>query len=180
MRKSLFFILLILALSGCQHVKQSIYSLHTKIKTVFHRQPNHMSLAHLAREKDQLVIVNKSEGLQGRLLVLKNITDRPILLTRNIKHQGASAGWSTTLKGGRYSALQVNSRRFVLMCAHPESLTASHTNCAKVLSTYWLPVKVHHKNDLASGSFWVSENQILANLYHKVLARGYTIMQDKG
>jgi hypothetical protein len=122
----------------------------------------------------RLTIKNAPHGDAMRLLLLGNVSSKQIIVDRFEKDPGADAGWLTPISPSKWSALNIDTKQFVITCNHEKGGTWDLLACQKVIKACWLPVKTH-KKDLLEGGFWVAENVPLSTLYQTIPKHGFTI-----
>lgn len=99
------------------------------------------------------IILNAELPKEGALVYLfQNNSKKSLWLDHPTKKMGASAGWSSYLRKGNWSALVVNRKDFSISCAVIQPGHADNLNCSQVISickpyqvavskrkgTYWL------------------------------------------
>ncbi|MCL4243651.1 MAG: hypothetical protein KJ002_00725 [Candidatus Dadabacteria bacterium] len=122
------------------------------------------------RHEDGQVILNPGAGDKESIFLLHNISDGTFQVTHPVKNPGASAGWTSEIGPGRWSAFAAGSEDFRLSCVQPVDGNMKTLPCEKVLAVCGLP-NPRMPSDL-SGSFWVSEDKELNALLEDVKSRG--------
>lgn len=116
------------------------------------------------------VILNPGAGDKEGLFLLHNASDAAFQVTHPVKNVGASAGWTSEIGPGKWSAFTAGSEDFALVCVKPEAGDVKTLPCEEVLKVCELP-NPEMPSDL-SGSFWVSEDKELNALLEDVKSRG--------
>ena len=117
---------------------------------------------------------NKNIILEGatdtHVYLIKNHTQKSIWLDHPGKHSGASAGWSSYLKPGDWSALLVEKHDFSVSCSVIAPGKMETLDCAQSLSVckpMHLAYTSHRK-----GTFWLVEGKPWKELLKGLQARG--------
>lgn len=110
--------------------------------------------------------------------LIKNISDQQLWLTHPNEDLGASAGWTSQLDAGRWSAihLEKNKEAFTLNCIETKPGREQQIPCRGVLIVCG-DAKMKAPDDLAS-SFWAGENLPFDELINHLKGRGFSIPQS--
>lgn len=116
------------------------------------------------------VILNADSGSQQGLYLLNNKSDSDYWVTHPVKDPGASAGWTSDINPGNWSAFTSNTAGFELTCMKTGQSSMETLSCEKVLRVCRVKDPVF-KPDM-SGSYWVSEDKPLQAVLDEIKGRG--------
>jgi hypothetical protein len=116
------------------------------------------------------VILNTDDQSSQGLYLLHNKSDSDYRVTHPVKDPGASAGWTSDLNPGNWSAFTVNIPGFELTCMKSGQSTMETLDCEKVLSVCRISNPVF-KPDM-SGNYWVSEDKPQGAVLDEIRSRG--------
>lgn len=122
------------------------------------------------RQEDGQVILNAGSADREGIFLLQNVSGAAFQVTHPVKNVGASAGWTSEIGPGRWSAFAAEGEDFALSCMQLTDGDMKTLPCEKVLKVCELP-DPKMPADL-SGSFWVSEDKELNALLEDVKSRG--------
>ena len=108
------------------------------------------------------------------LVMIHNLSNIDVWITHPMAvDPGASAGWSSRLQAGNWSALALAKGPFALSCIESRPGHEQQTPCAGILAIcQWSPVTMP-KNE--SGTFWAGEDMTLSALTAHVGSRGLVL-----
>lgn len=87
--------------------------------------------------------------------------------------KGASAGWSTKLDAGQWSALLLSNKKLAFQCVESQPGHEQTISCKDLIQVcHWVKTAVPSK---LNGSFWLSENKALKNVVSEVKQRGIVL-----
>lgn len=90
------------------------------------------------------------------VFLFHNISDKKIILNPVLNSPGASAGYTSTIDGGNWSALNLG-HDLTFHCAIHDDERIRYISCNQVLQIYHYPaVQFPTKNQ---GDFWIGENK---------------------
>jgi len=115
------------------------------------------------------VMLNPSSGKQS-LFILHSVSGETFQVTHPVGGGTASAGWTSEIDAGRWSAFAADSKAFKLSCMKPADGGVKTLPCDNVLKVCELP-NPEMPADL-SGSFWVSENKNREGVIAEIKSRG--------
>jgi hypothetical protein len=115
------------------------------------------------------VVLNPDSEKQG-LFLLHNISSETFQVTHPVGGGTASAGWTSEIGPGRWSAFATDSKAFTLSCMKPVDGGVKTLPCEDVLKVCELP-NPKMPADL-SGSFWVSEDKNAEGVTAEIKSRG--------
>ena len=116
------------------------------------------------------VILNTDSKSQQSLYLLNNKSDSDYWITHPVKDPGASAGWTTDINPGNWSAFTVNIQDFEITCTKTGQSSMETLPCEKVLRVCRITNPVF-KPDM-SGNYWVSEDKPLQAVLDEIKGRG--------
>ena len=120
----------------------------------------------------QLQLNNNGQPGQYYFL-LTNTSQAVVLLNRQFKTPGASAGWATQLSPGKTTILALNIPRFNLSCTAYRPPRIANVDCQSVLNVCTYPVQ---KNIV--GSYWLAENIEANQALDKFAQRNIKLMNE--
>ncbi len=115
------------------------------------------------------VVLNPSSGKES-LFLLHNTSGETFQVTHPVGGGTASAGWTSEIDAGRWSAFAADSKAFKLSCMKPMDGGVKTLPCENALKVCELP-NPKMPSDL-SGSFWVSENKNREGVLAEIKSRG--------
>lgn len=101
---------------------------------------------------------------------LKNISEYSIWIEHPGAKHSASAGWSSYLHPGKWSAILVNRKNFELRCAVIQPGKVKYLDCSKAISIC-APKEVKTKSS-RKGTYWLVEDKSWSDLLNQVEKRG--------
>ena len=109
------------------------------------------------------------------LFYINNLANKDLWITHPVTNPSASAGWTSQLQAGRWSALLVNKGPFTLACMKSIQGQEQKIPCEKAIAVcQWIKVKIPKT---ATSTFWVAENLPLDTLTPAVGSRGFLFYQ---
>ena len=115
------------------------------------------------------IVLNPDSEKQG-LFLLHNVSGETFQVTHPVSGGTASAGWTSEISPGRWSAFAADSKDFTLSCMQFVDGSMKTLQCEKVLKVCELP-NPKMPPDL-SGSFWVSEDKNAEGVVAEIKSRG--------
>lgn len=111
------------------------------------------------------------------VVMMHNISNTDIWISHPVSEPGASAGWSSRLQPGNWSALALNDKSFEIACIESKPGHEQQVPCASVLSIcHFLGVKT---TEQATSTFWIGENTELNSLNAQIGQRGFVITTNQ-
>lgn len=102
-------------------------------------------------------ILNKvPQSSASEIYLIKNKSTTPIIIDHTSKREGASAGWSSYLDPGRWSAISVSETRFNLKCMVVHEGKGQPGNCTDLIT---ICQPKHAKASKKIGNYWLTENK---------------------
>lgn len=124
----------------------------------------------LESENKNIILPGVEGKGSAKIYFVENISKESLWLDHPITQRSASAGWSSYVHAGKWSALIVNRKNFVLTCAIIKPGKVDYQNCGKAISIC-VPEKVVFDSK-RKGSYWLAENQSWEDLLKVVEKRG--------
>lgn len=110
---------------------------------------------------------------KSKLVFIHNLSNTDIWITHPVTNPSASAGWTTRLQAGNWSALALDKPLFVLSCIESRPGHEQQVPCEGVIAVcQWNKVKLPEN---AQGTFWAAEDKSLAALTAAVGTRGFVL-----
>lgn len=110
---------------------------------------------------------------QPGIFLIQNLSTGDIWITHPVSEPGASAGWSSRLEAGNWSALNADAKDFELSCIESRPGHEQQIACEGVIAVCnWSNVKLPEN---AKGTFWAGENMTLPALTAELGGRGYVV-----
>lgn len=107
------------------------------------------------------------------LVVIHNLSATDLWITHPVSDPSASAGWSSRLSAGNWSALTLDQQKFELSCIESRPGHEQQIPCEGVIAVCtWSKVKLPEKSN---GTYWAAEDQSLSNLLAQLGGRGFTL-----
>lgn len=107
------------------------------------------------------------------LVMIHNLSTLDIWITHPVSEPSASAGWSSRLQAGNWSALALDKKSFELSCIESRPGHEQQVPCAGLLAVcQWTPVTTPKSK---SGTFWAGEDMTLSALTAHVGSRGFVL-----
>jgi len=114
------------------------------------------------------------------LVMIHNLSNLDLWITHPLSEPNASAGWSSRLQSGHWSALALDKKAFDLSCIESRPGHEQQVPCAGLLSVcQWLNVELSNKVQGASGTFWAGEDLPLSALIAHVGSRGFKVPSSR-
>ena len=121
-----------------------------------------------------LVVPKESVLLKTKeplLVLVHNVSSGDLWITHPVTEPNASAGWSSHLETGNWSALVVDKAAFELSCIESKPGHEQQVPCAGVIAVCeWHKIKIPSR-----GTFWAGENMTLAALTSHLGNQGYVL-----
>lgn len=107
---------------------------------------------------------------KSTLVMIHNLSNTDLWITHPVKEPNSSAGWSSRLQAGNWSALALNKKSFALSCIESRPGHEQQAPCAGLIAAcQWANVKMPKKQ---KGTFWAGEDMTLSALKAHVGSRG--------
>lgn len=106
------------------------------------------------------------------LVLVHNLSNSEIWVTHPVTDPSASAGWSSKLQGGNWSALTLQSDTFELSCIESKPGHEQQVPCAGLLAVcQWSGIKM----PTGDGTYWAGEDLSLTALKEHLSGRGFVL-----
>jgi hypothetical protein len=106
------------------------------------------------------------------LALVHNLSNSEVWVTHPVADPGASAGWSSKLQGGNWSAMALQNDTFELNCIESRPGHEQQVPCAGVLAIcLWQATKM----PAGEGTYWAGEDMSLAALTAHLGGRGFVL-----
>ena len=117
-----------------------------------------------------LVIVPASKST---VTMIHNLSNTDLWVTHPVSDPGATAGWSSHLQAGNWSALVLNDEKFELSCIESRPGHEQQVSCSTVLAVcQWPATSLPQKT---SGTSWAAEDMALSPLIAYIKRRGFVL-----
>ena len=104
------------------------------------------------------------------VVMIHNLSKHDLWMTHQA-NEGVSAGWSSKLTSGRWSALAMTKSLFNLSCIESTPGHEQNIACSEAIAAcVWSPIKMPENS---SGIFWAGENRSLSTLIAYIERRGF-------
>lgn len=114
---------------------------------------------------------------KSKLVFIHNLTNTDLWITHPVAEPSASAGWTSRLQAGNWSALAVDKPPFVLNCIESRPGHEQQIPCEGAIAVcQWSGVKIPGNEQ---GTFWAAEDKSLDALTAAIGARGFVLPAAK-
>ncbi len=113
------------------------------------------------------------QAKKNKLVFINNLSKSDLWITHPVTDPSASAGWTTRLQAGNWSALAVNQGPFVLNCIESKPGHEQQVQCEGAISACQFK-DVKSPAD-GQSTFWVAEDMALPALTTAVGGRGFVL-----
>ncbi len=120
--------------------------------------------------RDSGIILNPGSKSGQSLYLLNNTSESDFWITHPVKDPGASAGWTSNLDPGNWSAFTANIPDFELTCTKTGQGSLDNLPCRKVIQMCRISNPAF-KPDM-NGNYWVSEDKPLEAVLDEIRSRG--------
>ncbi len=105
--------------------------------------------------------------------MIHNLSDADLWVTHPVAEPNASAGWSSHLQAGNWSALVLNNEKFELSCIESRPGHEQQVACSTVVAVcQWTATSLPEK---ASGTYWAAEDMPLSPLIAYIKRQGFVL-----
>lgn len=120
------------------------------------------------------LVLNNGTGGELNLYLLNNISEDTIYMNHEPKdNPGASAGWSTELAAGNWTAISISEENFAFTCGKMVPGRFQEVPCSGELDVCKFTKAGF--SEKAKGSYWVSENKTLDATLETIKSRGIEV-----
>jgi hypothetical protein len=114
---------------------------------------------------------------KSKLVFIHNLSNTDLWITHPVAEPSASAGWTSRLQAGNWSALAVDKPPFVLNCIESRPGHEQQVPCEGAIAVcQWPNVKIPGNEQ---GTFWAAEDKSLDALTAAIGARGFVLPTAK-
>ena len=114
----------------------------------------------------------KLSATKPALVMIHNLSNMDLWITHPVSEPNASAGWSSRLQAGNWSALALDKKSFELSCIESRPGHEQQVPCAGLIAAcQWSNVTMQKKQK-GDGTFWAGEDMALSALKAHVGSRG--------
>ena len=107
------------------------------------------------------------------LVMIHNVSNTDLWITHPVSEPSASAGWSSRLQAGNWSALALDKEAFELSCIESKPGHEQQIPCNGVISVCsWSEMTMPKQ---AISTYWAGENMILPNLMAHLGGHGFEL-----
>ncbi|WP_370569064.1 hypothetical protein [Legionella sp. PL877] len=121
------------------------------------------------RVQNETVVLSAEKPL---LIMIHNLSKSDLWITHPVSEPGASAGWSSRLKAGNWSALALDKASFELSCIESKPGHEQQIPCAGAISVCRWTVTMPAQT---AGTFWAGEDMGLPALIEHLGGRGFEL-----
>jgi len=107
------------------------------------------------------------------VVMIHNLSTIDIWITHPVSDPSASAGWSSRLQAGNWSALALDSKSFELSCIESRPGHEQQIPCAGVLAACQWPTATVPKGE--TSTYWAGEDMPLSALTAHIGSRGFKL-----
>jgi hypothetical protein len=114
---------------------------------------------------------------KSTVTMIHNLSNTDLWVTHPVSEPNTSAGWSSRLQAGNWSALALSEDAFELSCIESSPGHEQQTPCSAVLAVcLWSAAIMPEKS---SGTYWAAEDMPLSSLIAYIKRRGF-VFSEKG
>lgn len=136
----------------------------------FAAEPMHCTPLALIAQDKQIILPGSDQPKTAVIYILHNKSIQSLWIDHPIARPSASAGWSSYLRAGNWSALVLNKKDFALRCAMIQPGKVVYLDCANTLDIC-TPNKVESTKPL-EGSYWLAEDKNSESFIKAINKRG--------
>jgi hypothetical protein len=107
------------------------------------------------------------------VMMIHNLSHTGLWITHPVSEPSASAGWSSRLQVGNWSALALDKDAFELSCIESKPGHEQQVPCSAVISVCEWPTVVMSTKE--TGTFWAGEDMTLSGLIAHLKGRGFEL-----
>ena len=107
------------------------------------------------------------------MIMIHNLSEADLWITHPVSDPGASAGGTSSLTAGKWSALVVNKESYALNCIESKPGHEQQIPCEGMLAVCkWSAVKIKSQQ---GGTYWAGENMNWSDLTTYLGGRGFSL-----
>lgn len=119
---------------------------------------------------DETVFLSAKKPL---IMMIHNLSNTDLWITHPVSEPSASAGWSSRIQAGKWSALALDKDNFELSCIESRPGHEQQVPCHSVISVCrWSKVTMPSQ---AENTYWAGENMKLASLLEHLGGKGFEL-----
>lgn len=107
------------------------------------------------------------------VVLIHNLSQSELWITHPIAEPSASAGWTSRIQGGNWSALALQDKSFEISCIESKPGHEQQVPCAGVLAVCQWEIKSTPANE--TGTYWAGEDMALPALTAQIGQRGLVL-----
>lgn len=107
------------------------------------------------------------------LIMIHNLSNTDLWITHPVSEPSASAGWSSRLQAGKWSALALDKKSFELSCIESKPGHEQQVPCSGVISVCRWPGVIMSTKE--TGTYWAGENMTLSGLTAHLGSRDFEL-----
>ena len=116
----------------------------------------------VSSENKDIILPGPDDSGAAKIYFFNNVSQKSLWLDHPVEHPSASAGWSSYMRSGNWSAITVNRKNFKISCAVIEPGKVDYLDCAKAIAICApkqekVEVKKGEKKDKSAG--WMVEDK---------------------
>lgn len=111
---------------------------------------------------------------QSSVAMIHNLSHADLWVTHPVLEANASAGWSSRLQAGRWSALALNDKAFQLSCIESSPGHEQQIACSAVVAVCLWKATIP---DAPSATYWAAENRPLSSLIAYIKRQGFVLSE---
>ena len=120
--------------------------------------------------EDALVLIPAGDP---RIIMVHNLSNMDLWITHPVSDPNSSAGWSSRLQAGNWSALALDKQAFELSCIESKPGHEQQVPCASVVGICQWPTT--ERPAKPSGIYWAGEDMALSPLTAYIGRHGFVV-----
>jgi hypothetical protein len=133
--------------------------------------------AEVKAQNKNIILPGVTESHTIKVYFVHNTSDKSLWIDHPSDSGSAKAGWASFIQPGKWSALQLNRKNFILSCAVINPGQVDYQNCSKVV-TICIPQQMVVSSK-QRGSYWLVENKLWDGLLKALEKRGIQVNKPK-
>lgn len=121
-------------------------------------------------QNQNIILVGPNKSEPAQVYFLKNSSQQAIWIDHPVAHRSMSAGWSSYLRAGNWSAFLLNRKEFLISCSVIQPGKVVDLSCMKSLSVC-TPKSATFKTP-PKGAYWLVEDKSWDEMVKAVEKRG--------
>jgi hypothetical protein len=124
-----------------------------------------------------IILPGVSQPKETMIYLFNNISKESLWLDHPVPHPSASAGWSSYVRPGHWSAMLINRKDFAINCAEIKPGQVEYKDCAKAI-TICSPKNAAFTSK-RKGTYWLVEDKPWDDLIQGLQKRGVEFKAKK-